>query len=257
MSHPWIATLSSPERPIFLTSEGLPGDLRVLVLGPHPDDFDSIGVTLRLLRDQGNPIRVAVLTSGASGVEDEFCSPPTRERKAEIREDEQRRSCRFFGLEDAELSFLRLTEDHEGHLIENGENLERLGACLTEGEPDLVFLPHGNDTNAGHRRTYSMFRTITETGDFEGAAFLIQDPKTVDLRHDAYTVFGEEEAEWKARLLRFHGSQQQRNLNIRSHGFDDRILDLNREIARRHLGSDLYAEAFEVEVFVQEEGSIS
>ncbi len=257
MSHPWIASLSNAERPIFLTSDGLPRDLRILVLGPHPDDFDSIGVTLRLFRDRGNPIRVAVLTSGASGVEDEFCSPPTRDRKAEIREDEQRRGCRFFELEDAELSFLRLSEDDGGHLIENGENLDRLEACYAHNKPDLVFLPHGNDTNAGHRRTYSMSRTIAEAGGFEGAAFLIRDPKTVDLRHDAYTVFGEEEAEWKARLLRFHESQQQRNLNIRSHGFDDRILDLNRETARRYLDSGLYAEAFEIEVLTQEEGSIS
>jgi LmbE family N-acetylglucosaminyl deacetylase len=210
-----------------------------------------------LFRDRGNPIRVAVLTSGASGVEDGFSSPPTRARKAEIREDEQRRSCRFFGLEDAELSFLRLSEDEKGHPIENGDSMDRVQACLTECEPDLVFLPHGNDTNAGHRRSYSMFRTVAETGDFEGAAFLIQDPKTIDLRRDAYTLFGEREAEWKARLLRFHESQQQRNMNTRGHGFDDRILDLNREIAWRYLDSELYAETFEIEFFLREEGSTS
>jgi len=32
---------------------------RVLVLAPHPDDFDAIGVTLRFLHKRGNSIFVA------------------------------------------------------------------------------------------------------------------------------------------------------------------------------------------------------
>ncbi|MBP1768990.1 MAG: hypothetical protein H6P98_3105, partial [Candidatus Aminicenantes bacterium] len=67
------------------------------VLAPHPDDFDAAGVTLRLFQRNGNRVSLAVLTSGASGVEDGFCSPPARAEKARIRENEQRASCRFFG----------------------------------------------------------------------------------------------------------------------------------------------------------------
>ena len=102
--------------------------MRLLVLAPHPDDFDEIGVTLRFFRDNGNPIFVAVVSSGASGVEDSFCTPPTIEKKAEVREQEQRRSCRFFGLQDTHLDFLRLTEDHNGHILGNSESLEK---CLS------------------------------------------------------------------------------------------------------------------------------
>lgn len=36
--------------------------LCLLVLAPHPDDFDAIGVTLRFLRENGNPLYVAVAT---------------------------------------------------------------------------------------------------------------------------------------------------------------------------------------------------
>ena len=45
---------------------------RVLVLAPHPDDFDAIGVTLQYLHKQGNPIYLAVLSGSASGVLDSF-----------------------------------------------------------------------------------------------------------------------------------------------------------------------------------------
>jgi hypothetical protein len=69
------------------------------------------------------------------------------------------------------------------------------------------------------------------------------------LRPDIYTAFGEEDAQWKAQLLRFHDSQQQRNLNTRGHGFDQRILDTNRQIARELGLQAPYAEAFEVEMF--------
>lgn len=105
--------------PIPFQSLGLPEPLRVLVLAPHPDDSDAIGVTLRFLWENGNPLFVAVVTSGASGVEDTFCSPPTVEARARLREQEQRASCQFFGLPRAHLAFLRLEEDESGHPVED------------------------------------------------------------------------------------------------------------------------------------------
>jgi hypothetical protein len=61
--------------------------------------------------------------------------------------------------------------------------------------------------------------------------------------------FGQEEADWKAELLRFHDSQHQRNLHTRGHGFDDRILDVNRAIALELSLPCEYAEAFEIELY--------
>ena len=65
------------------------------------------------------------------------------------------------------------------------------------------------------------------------------------MRYDFYTAFGIAEAEGKATLLRFHSSQQQRNLNTRHVGFDERILEVNRQIARECPGEQEFAEAFE------------
>ena len=94
-----------------------------------------------------------------------------------------------------------------------------------------------------------MVRRIALEAGYPIVAFFNRDPKTISLRMDIYTAFGEEDAQWKAQLLRFHDSQQQRNLNMRGHGFDKRILDTNRQIARELELQAPYAEAFEVEMF--------
>ena len=235
------------DRPLFLRSVQFPKDLVLLVLAPHPDDFDEIGVTLRYFQDNGNPIYVDVLSSSAGGVEDSFCTPPTLEQKARVREKEQRDSCRFFGLPESHLIFLRLPEDAEGHIVENQEAVERVRQRLVSKKPDLVFLPHGNDSNLGHQRAYSMFRKAASEFPRPITSLLAKDPKTISMRNDLYTVFGPEKAEWKAELLRFHQSQHQRNLNTRGYGFDERILRVNRQNARELSKNNMFAEVFEIQ----------
>jgi LmbE family N-acetylglucosaminyl deacetylase len=223
-------------------------ELRLVVLAPHPDDFDAIGVTLRFFHDRGCRIDLAVVSSGASGVEDGF-SGPDPALKAAIREEEQRASCRFFGLPDSRLTFLRLVEDEEGHPMETAENAARIHHYLEEKRPQFVFLPHGNDSNAGHRRTYAMFRAFALAGGRPLAAFLNRDPKTIQMRPDLYMPFDDVAAAWKGELLRFHQSQHQRNLRTRRHGFDERILSVNRAIGAEISPPVAYAEIFEVEFF--------
>jgi LmbE family N-acetylglucosaminyl deacetylase len=83
--------------PLPIDSLTIPKESCILVLAPHPDDFDAIGVTMRFFQVNGNPLYVTVATSGARGVEDSFCSPPTLKAKSKIREQEQVASCQFFG----------------------------------------------------------------------------------------------------------------------------------------------------------------
>jgi len=222
-----------------------PPQMRILVLAPHPDDFDSIAVTLRSFRERGDEIRLAVLSSSSSGVEDRFCRPPTAAAKAEIRELEQRASCRLFGLPDEFLVFLHLTEDEAGNPNDDEKNYLVVRAHVREARPDLVFLPHRNDPNPGHRLAFEMLRRIRES-DFRFLAALNRDPKTLAMRSDLYTFFGEEDARWKAELLRCHQSQHRRNLNTRGYGFDERILRVNRQSAAELPGKGAYAEVFEL-----------
>src|SRR5512136_2061029 len=146
-----LATTLAGKRPLFLEDFHCPVEARVLVLAPHPDDFDAVAITLRFFRDRGNEIRLSVMSPSSSGVEDAFCFPPTPENKAFTREEEQRVSCGIFGLPAERLEFLRLDEDESGHLFDGEENYARLSRHLHRIRPDLVLMPHGNDSNAGHR----------------------------------------------------------------------------------------------------------
>ncbi len=233
--------------PLLLDSLRISPSRRILVLAPHPDDFDAIGVTLRHLLGNGNRIELAVLTSGANGVEDGFAGAITRDAKRALRESEQRASCRFFGLPDEQLTFLRLEEDGAGHLADSPGNLARVKALLAGGRPDLVFLPHGHDPNQAHRLTADLLRRSARDTGLATLACQCRDPKTIAMRADLIAAFDAEAAAWKGELLRHHRSQQERNLKLRGHGIDARILDLNRDSASALGLAAGYAEVFELE----------
>ena len=214
--------------------------LRLFVLAPHPDDFDAAGVTLRFFHQLGCPIHVAVVSGSASGVLDEFCAGA--EAKAAAREQEQRESLQLFGLPENHLTFLRLPEDAGGDPIDDPANEAVIREKLAAVRPDIVFLPHGADTNLGHQRVFAMFRRVAPTT----TGFLIRDPKTVEFRTDLFMPFDAELAVWKRKLLLHHRSQEHRNRVVRGRGFDDRILDVNRQIAAELNCGAPFAEAFEI-----------
>ena len=115
-------------------------------------------------------------------------------------------------------------------------------------------LPHGDDTNAGHRRTFAAFRQMAATARNHVLGLYQRDPKTIKLRVDAYLSFDESESQWKRQMLRFHRSQQERNLEQRGSGLDDRILALNARTAAELQIDDSYAEGFQVEFFQPRRG---
>lgn len=229
--------------------EGLiPGGLRLLVIGPHPDDFDSIGVTLRFLAENGNPLHVAVIRT-SSGVDDTYLPGLTPAAKESIRDKEQQNSARFFGLPEDRLSFLSLARDGQDQLLDDPANFQALMELVADQAPDIIFLPHGNDSNNGHRFTCALVRQVAVRHGRPMVLFLNRDAKTIDMRTDLYMPFGDEMALWKAELLRFHDTQQQRNLVTRGHGFDERVLALNAQIAQELKIDAPYAEAFELEFY--------
>ncbi|MDL2285030.1 PIG-L family deacetylase [Oxalobacter sp. OttesenSCG-928-P03] len=225
-----------------------PAGLRVLVLAPHPDDFDAIGVTLKYLHEAGLAIYAAVCVTG-SGIDEEYGAGMSIEEKRALRIKEQIDSLRFFGLPEDHLRFLYLNNAEDEQLADDPENELALKGVVKEIRPDLVFSPHGNDTNRAHRAMCALVSRIAEGVDWPLALMLNRDAKTLDMRTDFYLTFGEADAEWKGQLLRFHDSQQQRNLKTRGHGFDDRVLDLNRAIAKELQATRPYAAAYEVRIF--------
>ena len=228
-------------RPAAIPALAWPATLRLMALAPHPDDFDAVGVTLRFFHQLGCAIHVAVVSGSASGVLDEFCAGAAA--KATAREQEQRDSIRFFGLPEQQLAFLRLPEDAKGDPEKSAANAEAIRAQLAAIRPDIVLLPHGADTNVGHQRVYAMFRRVNKST----TALLIRDPKTVEFRTDLFMPFDDALAEWKRELLVQHRSQDHRNWKLRGHGFPERILAVNRQLAVELACGAPFAEAFQLE----------
>lgn len=235
--------------PLQLAELKFPAPLNILVLAPHPDDFDAIGVAMHYLHQQGHHLHVAVLTTGANGIKDGWNGIIDAGMKAKVREKEQADSCRFFGLPSQRLNFLHLWDTPDAGQDDEKKDYERLRAYIHSIAPSLVFLPHGNDSNRTHRRTYETFSSIAKQDNLQLYACMNLDAKTVSLRPDLYMYFGEKEASWKAELLRFHRSQHERNLETRGYGFDERVLRVNRQAAQDAGTSDLYAEVFELQRF--------
>lgn len=240
-------TQTQGQGPVSLDTLALPPALSVLVLAPHPDDFDAIAITLHRLHAQGMRLHLAVCTTGASGVESGFAGAQTVEAKGAVRELEQAASCAFFGLPAASLEFLRLPHDEGGNPRLDDANHATVQRLLVQQQPHCVFLPHGNDSNVTHQRTYALIKAVTRQMCCPLWAWLNQDAKTLAMRQDLYTPFDENAARWKAELLRFHASQQQRNLNTRGHGFDVRVLNINRQSATAAQAVQPYAEVFELQ----------
>jgi hypothetical protein len=113
----------------------------------------------------------------------------------------------------------------------------------------VLLLPYGDDSNSGHRRTCDMARAAARGLGKPLLALYNKDPKSLSFRTDLCSGFDEIRANWKRTLLRFHDCQQSRNIEIRGHGFDDRILNFNRKLAQTLALQSPYAEAFQVELF--------
>lgn len=234
--------MSSTSFPSVLGQNAGPWDAVAhwLVLAPHPDDFDVVAVTLRHFSLHGAGITLEVLSGGASGVEDAFASG--WEEKTRCREREQRESCARFGLDPGRLRFHRLIEDESGHMADVPENQQRVWRLLETSAADGVILPHGNDSNADHRRTFRWFSAWRATRFSAPLALLTRDPKTIGMRVDLICPYDESAAAWKAELLRCHRSQHERNLRSRGIGFDERILASDRDAAKPfgHLAAESY-----------------
>ena len=239
--------LSSQGKPVDLRTVSWPQKLRLLVTAPHPDDFDAIGVTLQYLQTQGHELYAIVAQTG-SGIDTIYGAGMTKQDRTLLRNREQRASFAFFGLPQSHYQILALDNAADDQVDYTENNICRLKEIVRKIQPNILFMPHGNDSNRAHRDMYRMMRHIAKCMEWPIALMLNSDVKTVDMRKDWFVPFSQEKAQWKRQLLRFHDSQHQRNLRVRGYGFDDRVLSLTRQTAKE-LGITLpYAASFEVEI---------
>ena len=249
---------------VFTRQVRLPTYGKVLVLGPHPDDPESVAVTCRILMRLGCDIWTTIVSISPSGVEDEYAqrwqnndSISLLKKKIEIRRREQTRATEMFGLTPDRLTFLGI-EEKQG--LDSPNSSAKIRDHLISMAPDIIIMPIGKDPNQTHARVYQVFRECAEDLTLKKekpvVALYNEDPKTFEIRNDLFVLFGEESADWKRALLRVHHSQQQRNIHSRGMGFDERILQMNhlshrrlQEISPHADGPAKYAEVFEIELF--------
>lgn len=239
----WIRHVLQTARRQECTSifEGpLAGSGTAVVLAPHPDDPDASAVFQRMLFRGGWSVRWIILTSGWSGVSDEFAGPSKR-TKALVRRQEQAESARLFGLNNNSLVFMDLPETLEGDLADDRMGFALMTERLVAEDPDIAILPWGRDSNYTHRLVYEWFQRWRAASPKPVVAFLSEDPKSFDFAPHLRVSFDEQSARWKESLLECHRSQTQRNLLTRGHRFSDRILSMNRRAAN---GTNFYAERF-------------
>ena len=236
----------SIEVPIDIANVQWNRSLRLLVTAPHPDDFDAISVTLRRMVQAGHTLFAAVAQTG-SGIDPIYGAGMNQQDRTALRNREQESSFKFFGIEPSHYQILALENEPDDQVAYSQDNIAVLEGIVREIKPDVLFMPHGNDTNRAHRDMCRMMQDIAKRMDWPIALMLNSDVKTVEMRKDVYTAFDREEAAWKGELLRHHDSQHQRNLRVRGHGFDDRVLMLNERTAKGLGLSAPYAESFEIE----------
>ncbi len=235
------------KRPVDFRRINWPEKLTMLVTAPHPDDFDAIGITLKHMMRLGHDLHVVVAETG-SGIDQVYGKGMTQEDKRQLRIKEQIGSFRFFGLTPTQFRFLKLNNAEDDQVADDRENRIFLEKLVRELKPDMLFMPHGHDTNRAHRAMYTMMKAIALNVEWPVALMLNSDVKTVDMRTDFYMAFDERDAQWKGKLLRYHDSQHQRNLRDRHYGFDERVLALNRRTASTLGILQPYAASFELEL---------
>lgn len=249
-----------------------PEEATVLALAPHPDDPDSIAVTLRVLATAGCRVSYLIVSSSYGGVSGGYAlkyavenGEPTegdvKACKAKLRREEQLESARMAGFVGDRVQFLTVEEGERGNLAESDRNRKIIEQALAAADPDIALMPYGEDTNSAHVLVYRYFREsafkLSKRRKRPILGLYNRDPKTINITEQLVVPFDGEAARWKASLLRAHRSQHERNLEERGYGFDERILRTNREIQQSLQARVLepwkeecpYAEAFQVECF--------
>lgn len=224
---------------------------KILVLCPHPDDFDVAAVTLRFFYRKGSEIYVAVAPTSRGVLDSFYDKEASAEQRIVTREGEQRDSMLCFGLEQAQFEFFphSCDLDANGELAYSETNMKLVEQCVFQQRPEAIFIPHPNDANPAHSAMYQMVKEVLLKNHLPVKLFKQMDPKTTDLRIDTYTPMSDEDMAWKAQLFDFHKTQDHRNQTTRGITLSERILASNAAIAEVHQLSCSAAEAFEIEVF--------
>jgi LmbE family N-acetylglucosaminyl deacetylase len=181
--------------------------LRVLAIGPHPDDIEigCAGTLLRLSK-AGHEICLAILTGGEAG------------GAAAVRRKEQEAVARLYKAKKV------FWLNHQDTRIElNRESIDGLDRVMREVKADLVFANHAQDTHQDHRNTASLVLSATR---YTQNVLFYEVPTSVDFNPDVFVDISPVLAA-KYKALQLHKSQVNK-VNVA----DLSIIDCARSMAQ-------------------------
>jgi LmbE family N-acetylglucosaminyl deacetylase len=116
--------------------------LRILIIGAHPDDAEKAGGTAALYKAAGNQVRLVSMTNGDAG---HFKLGGAE--LAKIRREEARCAGAVIGAEYIVL------DNHDGQLLPSLENRWQVIRLIREFKADIVITHRPNDYHPDHRNT--------------------------------------------------------------------------------------------------------
>lgn len=120
---------------------------RVIIFAPHPDDdIIACGGSIAKHIQNGNGVSIVYISSGEAG---SLSYAP--EELAGIRKEEARRAAGLLGVDD--LLFLELAD---GYISFDQAALEALIRLIRNKKPELVYLPHVNESVRDHQQTHHL-----------------------------------------------------------------------------------------------------
>ena len=132
---PTLSDSSVPEHAVKkVTGEEPKAPVRVMSIHAHPDDQEfTVAGTLAKWARAGSAIISVIITSGDAGSNDKTPQEMTKQKLAQIREEEQRNACRVLGVQ--EVIFLNYPDGILQPTIDLRRDLTRL---IRQYKPDVV-----------------------------------------------------------------------------------------------------------------------
>ena len=119
----------------------LQGYKKVLVIGAHPDDPESMCAgTMLKLKDMGTQVVAVYLTSGEAGIPGK-----THQEARTIRQAEARKACEVLGVRAVFLTQI------DGNAEVNKERYAEMKALIEAEQPDMVITHWPIDSHRDHR----------------------------------------------------------------------------------------------------------
>lgn len=170
--------------------------MRVLAIGPHPDDIEiGCAGTLIKMAKAGHEVYLAIMTKGEAGGD-----PTLRVKEAEAAAALYKtRKIFWLGYPDT-----CVPVDRDG--------IGRLDRVIREVNPDVIFANHGQDTHQDHRNTAAL--VLSATRNLQNVLFY-EVPSSVDFQPDVFVDISRELPR-KFQSLRLHRSQLKKG-NVGAH----------------------------------------